>query len=366
MKVNKWFTVVCFLFRVIVVNVVKLLWGLLQFVCFWGANVDHQWFCVAIGLDCFFVGYCDWVVWLVLFCIYFCELWFHKQHMIAFYFKRNLARAVASAMLFFVVVPSFPRSWGIVGSFVLAMCRVFLISSCLLNTVFWANQHVLMHTVFDFHCNFDSFWNCSVSGDIVKFKLYNCLLSAFQKKPICRQLNFVESTQALFIGWWTFGWTSARNFACLFPILLLFWVHFPTFLSCPMLDSSNTNNLIVGEKKVVRAWLWWCWRAQYDSSGRLLNWFFFPHSFICWDEQQLFEFNHVFSGLFVMIRLISYYLLWIASNVVTWLVVDCFVCFAHVSLRFLLNFWEEIELCCWNFQECVKTQSPMITISADR
>ena len=150
MKVHKWFTVVCFFVQghccqccEIVVRFVAVCLLLVQM-------VDHQWFCVAIRLDCFFVGYCDWVVWLVLCCISFCELWFHKQHMIAFYFKRNLARAVASATLFFVVVPSFTQKLR--NSRIVCVGNVLCVFDQFLSfdLVFWPNQHVMVRTVFDF------------------------------------------------------------------------------------------------------------------------------------------------------------------------------------------------------------------------
>ena len=76
---NKPFTVICFcwmfvfLLRNIAVNVLKLLgllWGLLQFVSWkrWSSIILC---CNRIWL--FFVGCCDWVVWLALFWISFAD-----------------------------------------------------------------------------------------------------------------------------------------------------------------------------------------------------------------------------------------------------------------------------------------------------
>ena len=91
----------------------------------------------------------------------------------------------------------------------------------------------------------------------------------------------------------------------------------------------------------------------------------FSHSSICWYEQQLFEFNHVFSGLLVVIRLISY-----STGLPAMLWLDCCWLFSLFCSSFFCSFFwisgRKLSCVVGTHRSCVKTQSPMITISADR
>ena len=121
------------------------------------------------------------------------------------------------------------------------------------------------------HCNFDSFWNCSV---LVILWSASCTI------PCCQPFknnNLLPTSLALFFGWEHLVALQqgislvVSNFVVV--LSFIFW----TIFAFPLLHFVKHKYFdFGGHWKVIRDWLWWCAHAQYDSSGRFLSWFFFP------------------------------------------------------------------------------------------
>ena len=307
------FTVVCWMFVFCSGLLLSMLWNCCEVCCsLFTFGVQ-----TLIVNDCVlqknWIVFC-WLLWLgglvgaILY--FFCWLCFHKNKWLSFVFERKLGKSFCQCHVVFL--------W------------LFLLCPWL-------------------HCNFDSFWKCSVLGEMGSVSCTIACSQPFKNNDVL-MAEFCWVFTGLFIGWSIFGWTSARNFACLFPILVLFEFHFPNIFAMPNAWFCQTQIF------------WFVWWLEGDSSLAVVMftcsiWFkwemidlraFFPHSSICWHKQQLFEFNTAFSGLFGMIWLISHF------------IVDCQQCcnlvgcwlfclfWSSFFCSFLLNFWEEIELCCWN------------------